>query len=294
MLLKWLETFVKLAENKNFSKTAEELYLTQPSVSHQISQLEKELDVILINRSYKKFSLTKAGEILYHHSLRILKNVENLKTAINDLKGLKDGEIIIGASTLPGEYIIPMIIHSFKEKYPNITINLNIKDSFKCLKELKNGKIEFAIVGTKISDKSFQFYELFKDEIIFINNISEREIELEQLKNLPIITREEGSGTIYTVREFLQNKGFFYDSLNFIAKLGSLNAVKEMVKAGLGYSFVSRIAVKEELKEGKLFEIKIKNVTPISRKFYLVTSKNFSLSPAGKNFIKLLKTKIGV
>ncbi len=289
MLLKWLETFIKLTKNKNFSKTAEELYLTQPTVSNQISQLEKELDIVLINRNYKKFSLTKAGEILYFHALRIIKDVEVLKSAINDLKGLREGEIVVGASTLPGEYILPKIIFLFKKEFPSITINLNIKDTFKCLEDLKNGKVELAIVGSKNNDNTLNFSELFQDEIIFIHNKKWSPIDISELENLPIITREYGSGTIYNVEKFLESKDFYYNSLNFIARLGSLNAVKEMVKAGLGFAFVSKVSVKEELKEGKLFEVKIKDVTPITRKFYSVTSKNFSLSPSGENFLKILK-----
>jgi DNA-binding transcriptional LysR family regulator len=289
MLLKWLETFIRLSENRNFSKTAKELYLTQPTISNQIAQLEKELDVVLINRNYKKFSLTKAGEILYFHSIKILKDVEVLKASIDNLKGLKEGEILIGASTLPGEYILPKIIYSFKEKYPEIIINLSIKDSFKCIEELKNGKIEFAVVGFKNYDNTLNFYELFDDEIIFIHNKKGESFYISDLKKLSIITREYGSGTISVVREFFKSKNFSYDSLNFIAKLGSLNAVKEMVKAGLGYAFISKISVKEELKDKKLYEAKIQEVTPIFRRFYIVTSKNLSLSPASKNFIEVLK-----
>ena len=292
MLLRWIDTFLKLTENKNFSKTAKEMYLTQPTISKQISQLEAELGVVLINRNFKKFSLTKAGEILYSHSIKIIKDIEMLKKDIENFKGLKEGEIVIGASTLPGEYILPKIIYSFKKEHPDININIIIKDSFKCIEDLKNGKMEFIIVGHKINDNSLNFKNIFDDEIIFVYNKHSGKINIDKLRHLPIIAREYGSGTMFAVKKYFELAGISFDSLNFIAKMGSLNAVKEMVKSGIGYAFISKIAVEEELKEKKIFEIEIENITPIKRKFYTVISKNLALSPASKNFLQLLSLKL--
>lgn len=296
MFLKWLETFCKLAENRSFSNTADELCLTQPSISNQISQLEKELGITLVNRTTKKVDLTKAGEVVYFHAIKVLKEVNSLKDFVNEFKGLNVGEIVVGASTLPGEYILPKIFYQYNLKYPSVGLNVLINDTFKIINNVREGLVELGIVGSLANNTNdLDFYEFIEDEIIFIGNSEISISDINMLRKIPIITREKGSGTIFTVKECLVSMDFDYESIKFIARVGSLNAVKEMVKSGLGYSFVSAFAVKDELKAGIVKKIDIKGVTPIKRKFYIVTSKYFKLSPSAeklKDFLLNFSKKI--
>ena len=296
MFLKWLETFCKLAENRSFSNTADELCLTQPSISNQISQLEKELGITLVNRTTKKVDLTKAGEVVYFHAIKVLKEVNSLKDFVNEFKGLNVGEIVVGASTLPGEYILPKIFYQYNLKYPSVGLNVLINDTFKIINNVREGLVELGIVGSLANNTNdLDFYEFIEDEIIFIGNSEISISDINMLRKIPIITREKGSGTIFTVKECLVSMDFDYESIKFIARVGSLNAVKEMVKSGLGYSFVSEFAVKDELKAGIVKKIDIKGVTPIKRKFYIIISKFFSLSPAAeklKDFLLNFSKKI--
>lgn len=296
MFLKWLETFCKLAENRSFSNTADELCLTQPSISNQISQLEKELGITLVNRTTKKVDLTKAGEVVYFHAIKVLKEVNSLKDFVNEFKGLNVGEIVVGASTLPGEYILPKIFYQYNLKYPSVGLNVLINDTFKIINNVREGLVELGIVGSLANNTNdLDFYEFIEDEIIFIGNSEISISDINMLRKIPIITREKGSGTIFTVKECLVSMDFDYESIKFIARVGSLNAVKEMVKSGLGYSFVSAFAVKDELKAGIVKKIDIKGVTPIKRKFYIIISKFFSLSPAAeklKDFLLNFSKKI--
>lgn len=296
MFLKWLETFCKLAENRSFSNTADELCLTQPSISNQISQLEKELGITLVNRTTKKVDLTKAGEVVYFHAIKVLKEVNSLKDFVNEFKGLNVGEIVVGASTLPGEYILPKIFYQYNLKYPSVGLNVLINDTFKIINNVREGLVELGIVGSLANNTNdLDFYEFIEDEIIFIGNSEISISDINMLRKIPIITREKGSGTIFTVKECLVSMDFDYESIKFIARVGSLNAVKEMVKSGLGYSFVSAFAVKDELKAGIVKKIDIKGVTPIKRKFYIVISKYFKLSPSAeklKDFLLNFSKKI--
>ncbi len=290
MDLKTFETFCLLAENKSFSKTAEKLFLTQPAISKQIMQLEEELHVTLFNRTTKKISLTPAGEIFYQYSLRILREVKTLKMIMQNFRGLKVGEVSIGASTLPGEYILPSLIYKFKREYPEINFNLIIKDSLDIVNSVASGILEMGIVGSKYHNKEIIYENFIKDKIVFAGKYEnkKKELDISQLKNLPIINREEGSGTIHTVKNFLYEKNFDYKELNFIGTFGSLTAVKNVMKQGLGYAFISETAIKTELKRKELSIIQIKNITPIKRVFYIVYSKNFNLSPAAVKLKNIL------
>jgi len=290
MDIRTIETFCVIAENKSFSNTAKQLCVTQPTVSKQISQLEEELNVSLIDRTTKRVSLTRAGEIFYKYSMRILREVNTLNLVMSNFRGLKFGEVSIGASTLPGEYILPSIMSKFKLKYPDININLVIKDSFQIIKDISEGLMEIGIVGSKYSDKEVDYENFIEDEIVFAGkkNKIDRIDNLTTLEQLPIVNREKGSGTIHTVENFLKEKGFDYNKLKFIATVGSLTAVKQVMKQGLGYSFISKKAIKDETASKQLAIVDIQGITPIKRMFYIVYSKHFSLSPAAEKMKKLL------
>ncbi len=290
MDIKSLETFCLLASNKSFTKTADKLFVTQPAVSKQIAQLEEEFNVSLINRTTKKMNLTRAGEIFYEYSLKILREVNTLKLVMHNFSGLNSGEISIGASTLPGEYILPKLILNFRKKYPDINFNLVIKDSFRIINDISSGLIELGIVGSKQNKKELLYSYFIEDEIVFAGKDSKTKAidNIHQLKNFPFINRETGSGTIHTVKNFLMEKGFDYNDLNFIIKVGSLTAVKQLLIKGLGYAFISLKAIESELKRGEISTIDIKGITPIKRNFYIVTSNHFSLSPAAEMLKKIL------
>lgn len=289
MDIKDMEIFCKLAQNKSFSKTAKDFYLSQPAISKHINLLEKELNIKLLNRTTKYVSLTRAGEIFYEKSLKILREVNSLKLLMKDFSEIGFGEITVGASTLPGEYLLPDFMEKFKNKFPKIDFNIIIKDSLKIVEEVASGVIEIGIVGSMFKKKGLQFSEFLQDEIVFAGKEKvKNRISLNTLKKLPIITREHGSGTINTVKEFLKSKGINYDNLQFVAKVGSLNAVKQIMLKGMGYSFISKTAIEEEVKDGKLHIIELNKLTPIKRNFYIVYSKNFTLSPAAEELRKLL------
>ncbi len=290
MLLKWIQIYCKLVENKSFTKTAEDFFVTQPSISSQITQLEKHFNIDLINRSTKKFSLTKAGEIFYHQAKKVINQVSLIDSLINDYKGLKSGELTIGTSTLPGEYILPSIISNYKRNFPEISIKFTIKDTFKIIDDIEKGLIDIGFVGSKTDSKNLNFQKFFSDEIVLINsnkNFKDK-ITLNELYNIPLVIREDSSGTLFSVKKHLEKSNFDFTKTNIMLQVATLNGLKQILKTGLGLGFMSKISVADEL-DKKIFKIvNIENITPIRRDFFILTSNQFSTSPAAIKFKEFL------
>ena len=284
--IKLLVSFCKLFEKESFSEAAKELCITQPALSTHISKLEKNLGIQLVQRSTKQIEFTYAGKLFYKKAKKIIKEFNEAKSLIDNIKGIKSGTIDIGASTLPGEYILPSIIKNFKKLYPDIKINIHIKDTFTIIDEIYHGNYDFGIVGSRVNDRYLEFKEILEDEIYFVGlndkNIPET-ITLKEINTLPIIAREKGSGTFHSVTKKIN---ISENDIKLIA--GSLQAVKNLIKEGLGCSFLSYTAIKDELKSGIFKIIEIKGVTPIIRNFYFVKKRNINLNPSSEKFYELM------
>jgi len=288
MDLRTLEIFTKLAENKSFSQTAEEMHLTQPTISFQIRSLEKYYKVKLFERTTRELSLTAEGEILNEYAKKIIDLNRQASEAMNEVSGLKRGELNLGASTIPGEYILPKRLKSFQRKFPQIKISLKIADTEEIIEEVLEKKLDLGVVGSKIKHRDLIYDEFVQDELVLIASRETKpkrlkKLTLEDLKKMPFLVREKGSGTRKTMLEALAKKNIYPEDLNIVMELGSTEAVKSAVEAGLGISFVSRWAVKEGIKLKKLKILKIPNFS-IKRYFYLVSNRKHTLPKAGQVF----------
>ncbi len=285
--LQQLKTFCAVAEKKSFTKAEEIVYRTQSTISAQISALEKTYGIPLFDRE-REIILTESGKILYDYAKRILELVDESKDKIDELRQVVKGDLIIGASTIPGTYILPEILKKFKAKYPEVNISLPISDSKDVTSKILEHKLEIGAVGKKIKDKRLEYIELAKDRIVLAvapNHkwAKRRSITLNDLNQEPFIIREKGSATRATVEEVLQNKEI--KKFNVVMELGSTEAVKQGVKAGLGISFISEWAVKDS----SLKEVKVKNLD-IIRSFYIVFLKSGMKRHSVKAFIDFLLT----
>lgn len=289
MDLRTLEIFTKLAENKSFSQTAEELHLTQPTVSFQIRSLEKYYGVKLLERTTRELSLTTEGKILNEYAKKIIGLNRQAEEALNEVSGLKRGELILGASTIPGEYILPKRLKSFQRKFPKIKIGLKVADTEEIIEEVLEKKLDLGIVGSKLKHHDLIYNEFVEDEIVLIaqGKTKTKNFTLENLKKEPLLIREKGSGTRKTMLEALAKVNIYPEDLNIIMELGSTEAIKSAVEAGLGISFVSRWAVKEEIKLKKLKILKIPNFV-IKRYFYLISNRKHTLPKIAQEFCNFL------
>lgn len=284
-----LETFVAVARFKSFSKAADHLFLTQPTISSHIANLEKELNTILINRSSRKISLTKAGEILFEYATSIVNLKEGAVFKLNEFKGKIVGNIEIASSTIPEQYIIPEIICGFNKRYPDVTFSMLHYDSQEVVEGIIQGDIDFGIVGAKIPHNQLHYEELLSDELSLItpyrppyNQLGD-EVELSNLLEWKLILREKGSGTRQLLENALKNSDLSLNQLQIIAYIENTEAIKQCIRRGLGVSFLSKRAVEDEIEHKSLRAHRVKGLD-LTRKFYFVYHKYRNPSPLENAF----------
>ena len=287
-----LEIFSKVAELKSFSRAAHEMYLTQPTVSQHITTLENYLGMKLFDRMGKDVTLTKAGEILYRYAKQITTLTGEARQALDHFMGKKSGHLVLGASTIPGEYILPALLGKFKTIYPEIKITLKIGDTEEIVNSLFNGNIELGVIGAKISNPSLQYSRFLDDELIIVVPQGHRwwkrsSVYIHELVDEPFIMRESGSGTRISMEKRLKHLGISIDRLNIIAEVGSTTAVKQSIKANLGISLISERAVEDEIKLKLLKKIPI-NKAKFTRTFFIIQDKKRTPSPLCKSLTHFL------
>ncbi|CEQ18808.1 selenium metabolism-associated LysR family transcriptional regulator [Paraclostridium sordellii] len=290
MDLKQLEVFVAVAKYNSFSKAAKELFLTQPTVSAHIQNLEKNLDTVLVNRNNKVITLTKAGEILYEHAIYILNNCKKAIYDIKEYSGKIEGVIDIACSSIPETYILPDFLKNFYSDYPNVKFSISRYDSQDAISEILNERISFGFVGSKVNNKQVEYIDLIDDELVLITPfdlIIENEdnyIDLDKLSGLKFIMRKDGSGTQSLLINKLKSHKIPINNLDTIAYVESNESIKEMVKLGLGVSFVSYTSVIDYINLRKVRYYKVKNLN-FDRKFYFIYSKKKTFTPLEYKFL---------
>lgn len=291
--LRQLEIFCKVVELKSFSKAADAVFLAQASVSERIATLERMVGIKLLDRLGRQVVLTKAGELLYKHALLLLDMKRVVSLEMQDFLGLKKGEVHMGGSTIPGEYILPGILGRFYKKYPSISVVLTVADTKEIEERVLEGRLELGVVGSKTTHRSLISHALWKDELVLAVPAAHRwakknEISIEQIAEEPFIIREVGSGTLRILEDYLRASGAKgLDSFNISARFGTSTAVKEGVKAGLGVSILSLKALKTEIGTGLIRALRISSL-PMSRDFYLIHDKRRSSSPICRAILDFL------
>ncbi|MFB3885768.1 MAG: selenium metabolism-associated LysR family transcriptional regulator [Thermodesulfobacteriota bacterium] len=288
-----LETFCRVAELKSFSKAADDLFLTQPTISGHILSLERSLSLRLFDRTGREVRLTKSGEVFLQYALKILSARKSLLNALAEYSQGIRGELSLGASTIPGEYLLPKLMGYFKKDHPHFTLSLKIADTKEIVKWVLQGDVEFGMIGGKISLPSLHYERYEEDEIIVVAPpghplARKKKGSLADLLGEPWIIREEGSGTQMAVEKELRKKGQSLKQFNIVMEMGSTSAMKEGVKAGLGLAFISKRAVEEELRQGLFSRIHVEEIDPISRQIYIVSHCGRTPSPIAMEFLRFL------
>lgn len=288
MDLRQLEIFAKVAELGSFSRAAEALFLTQPTVSEHIRSLEQEFGVRLLDRLGRGAAVTRAGQLLLSHARHMLAVSREARQAMDGFLGRMSGELSIGASTIPGEYILPPLIGRFKEKYPDISITLLIGDSQRAVDWVAEGRVELGVVGARLAHRAVGFQELMPDDVVVVVPGTHAwrgrtDITLDELRTQPLLIRERGSGTRAALEHALGGAQLDMGAFRIAGEMGSTQAIKQAVRAGVGVSVISRRAVEDECRSGLLTCLRIKEL-PIARSFYLATHKERSRSPLAEGF----------
>ncbi len=286
-----------VAKGGSFKNAAQSLFLTQPAVSLQIQNLEKQLKTNLFDRTKKQIELTEAGTLLLRYSNRILALCEESSRVLDDLSELQSGKLVIGASQTTGTYLMPKIIGLFQQKYPNINVQLNVDSTRKVAWHLMNRQVDIGIVGGKIPKELRKILEItpyVEDELALIVPPSHPYVKLECIKkedlyDLKFISLNSYSTIRTVVDDTLSKNGIDVTRLKVEMELNSIEAIKNAVQSSLGAAFVSVSAITKELELNLLNCVRIDDVK-INRKLCIILNPNRYKSKASENFTKEILT----
>jgi DNA-binding transcriptional LysR family regulator len=293
-----LEIFVKVAELGSFSRAAEALFLTQPTVSEHVRGLEDELGVQLLDRLGRGTTPTRAGTLLLGYARRILALAREASQAIEHFQGRVSGELTIGGSSVPGEYVVPAVIGAFRGKYPDVRISLLIGSSREVQQWVEEGRVEIGVVGAPAAARVLQGRQLMADEIVVVVGAehpwaARTSVSIDELKGEPMILRERGSGSRETFERALEQVGLDLGAFRIVGEIASTQAIKEAVRAGVGISPISRRAVQDECRARLLSCVTVGGLA-ISRSFHLITHRDRSRSPLAQAFLAFLESSAAV
>ncbi len=280
MKISILKTFLTVVEEKSLTRAAEVLYLTQPAVSKHIKMLEKFFNARLFHRQGQKITMTEAGQILYHQSKKILKEWESTTLKINELSTTVGGVLRIGASTIPGEYLLPYLLGAFQKEYAGVEIKLEVGDTQEVVRKILAEEIHLGVVGAWIERKKLLAKKFADDEVVLVLHpehplAGEDRINPSILGKENLIWREKGSGTRKVVEEKLLKAGISVETLEPVMELGSTQAIITAVEAGLGMSFVSIWAVRREEALKRLVVKRLEGVSLHRKLYYLYPKEHY-------------------
>lgn len=295
--LQQMEAVISLVEEGSFSRAAKRMFLTQPALTKNIKNAEDYLGARLVNRSNLGISLTPEGKIVYDYARRIIKLRDEAREKVLALRENIGGNIYVSASTIPATYILPRVLSAFSKKHPDIRVYIKTADSEEAMNMVLENEVEIGCIGKKPANKKLIAKPLWKDRLILAAPKSHRWckkklIILQELLDEPFIVREKGSATRDLFESCLkESKSTSLSQLNICSELGSSEAIKEAVIAGLGVSVISIHAVERELSQGLLFEVPLQGCR-MERNFYLIYKRQFGFRPAHKIFSEFLKEDI--
>ncbi len=285
-----LEAFCKVYELKSFSKAGLELQLSQPTISAHVANLEEELGVPLFDRLGRTVLPTQAGEVLYRGAKQVFQQVGRINSEIGLLRDMVVGDLLLGGSTIPANYILPDLLKSFLALYPSLRVHMTTGDTDAIIRQVGQGRLELGIVGYQPEQQGIAAYPLRRDELVLVVtpgllNGKPAPTSLAQLKNMPWIMRERGSGTRRALEGVLKSSGISIGELKVALWVESTEAALQCARAGLGVSVVSRLAAEPMLDRGDLV---IVNALPqvLERSFYLILRQGRELLPAANLFIE--------
>ncbi|GHI01545.1 selenium metabolism-associated LysR family transcriptional regulator [Neobacillus kokaensis] len=288
MDLHQLYVFTKVVEHKSFSKAAEDVFLSQSTVSSHIQALEKMLDVKLFDRVGRETIVTPYGERLYQWALKLLllkdQALLDLKQGMNDFRGV----IHIAASSVPGQFLLPKMIKKFREQYPNAIFHINQSSSKIALENIMNGSADIGIVGNKYESDKLQYIPLLKEKLVLITSTQMDllgPVKLDEILQYPFIMRNPDSGTNAMLEGYLKKNNISKDELNIIAFTDSGQSLMQFVMQNIGISIISEMAA-QEYAQHHLLKIHEINGFDDERFFYLVYNINKTQSILSKLFIE--------
>lgn len=293
MNLRQLEVFLAVVETGSFSRAAEEVLLTQSTVSQHVAALENELGTRLFDRTGRGAELTDGGRLFRQHARKVLAECADLRLVMARFRGMEDPQLTVGASNIPANYLIPGMLPLLAIRHPGLVLRVVAGDSRDILGRLSAGEVALAVLGDRFDENEVNFIPLLSDQLPLVVGSGHpwqgrRSVELEELAAMPLVVREAGSGSGRAVEQALRKAGIDSTRLRIVAQLGSNEAVKQAVVGGFGAAFLSSLSVRRELAHGELSVVSVAGMN-VERYFWLATRRERTLSPAAQAFIRLFE-----
>lgn len=295
MNLDYLKTFVEVARLGNFSEVARRFSMTQPAVSFQIQRLERDLGVRLLERGPKSVTLTEAGKRLLEFAEKVERQRQELLDELDRMREELTGRIVIAASTIPGELLLPSVLGEFKALHPAVDAQMEICDSLAVISKVQEGTHDVGFCGLLPDGKELDYFEVAEDEIVLIvfpdhPFTGRKSVSFLELQGEPIVVREDSSGTQRSLGSLLANSGLETAGWAPSLVLGSTQAVLSAVEAGVGIAFISHLAIKKSVALGLVKQVPVKGLK-LRRAFYCIYRKERATSRLPGEFISFVQAR---
>ncbi len=290
-----LAAFCEVVERRSFSDAAARLGVTQPAVSQQVRALEQRLGQQLLDRSGRRVEPTEAGLRLYRGAQRMLVLEEQLLDELTEADAPLHGTFEIGASTGPAAIVLPLLLCEFQRDNPDLRVELNVSDTQSVVELVADRRLELGIVGAARRHRSVAFEPFFRDEVILAcppgHPFAGRTVELDRLREGPLILMQQGAGVRQMVEDELRKSGRKLRDLEVPLELGLQESVRSAVQGGFGVAFISRRAVESELAAGTLAEARVRGLD-LAREISIVRAAGRAGSSAAQAFVAFARERL--
>ena len=289
MIERRLTVFDAVARLKSFTRAAEAIHMTQPAVTFHVRKIEEHFGTRLFDRKHNRIDLSAAGELVYGYCKEILAQHAEMEAAVREFTGNLAGLMVLGASTTIAEYVLPSVLAGFKKRRPEVVVRLLVSNTEGIIRMVEDNEVDLGIVEAPVDNQSLAVRLLRRDNLVVVvrpgHPLAERtEVRVEEILEYPFIAREEGSGTRDVIAGSLTEAGITPDDLDVVVELGSPEAIKGAVAAGLGITVISVATLANELQLGTLIAVPL--APRIERPFSFVHRKQRARFPAVEEFIE--------
>jgi DNA-binding transcriptional LysR family regulator len=291
-----LAAFCAVVERRSFSQAAERLGVSQPAVSLQIRSLEQRLGQKLLDRSGRRVEPTEAGLRLYRGAQRMLALEEQLLERVaGDDGGPLRGRLELGASTGPGESVLPLLLCEFQRLHPEVSVALSVSDTQHVVEAVARRELELGVVGAARRHRSVTFEPFFRDEVVLAcppgHRFAGRTVPLDEIREEPLIVMQEGAGVRQVIEDELRRAGTRLRDLSVRLELGLQESVRSAVRAGYGVTFISRSAIESDLAAGALAEARVKGLQP-AREISVVRATGRATTRVAQAFLAFARERL--
>ena len=290
-----LQAFVQVAAHRSFSRAADALDLTQPSVTARIQALERDLQETLFERNGRGVRLTEVGDSFLPHAQRVLKALQDGRDAVQSLQQLQMGTLRLGAAPTISTYVLPELLNTFRARYPGLEVSVRTEYSERIVQLVLADEVQVGLERT-ITHPEVVTVPLFRDEVVLVTSPRHPFVErgvttIEEVGRQPLIMFNRGSSYYMLVHNALREAGVLVSPT---MELDNMEATKKMVEEGLGVAMLPRVAIEREVQRGELRQIRVDGMETPQREIALIYRQSRPLSRAAQAFVHLLEERYGV